>query len=784
MSSDGAAEPASRPAATERAGDGAGSGGPRWLMPALLALFVASGASGLILQQLWLRLLSLVFGVTVYAAATTLASFMGGLALGGLLAGRIADRVRSPLLMLGVVELGVGAFALATAPALAAVQSAWIALHAWLPDGGPVMGVARFLCAGAVLLVPTTLMGASLPIIVRSSLRHGGATGPRVGALYAANTAGALAGTLLCGLVLIESVGIAASFRIAAALNLCAGLAALALARSPALRVPVGATSPAPPDSAPGIAAPVAGEDDGLLLAAFTLSGFVALALEVVWFRALLGVVSATTSAFAFMLAAVLAGIAGGSALAALVARGPRTARRAWMELALLQTALAAATLVSFRWLGSAHAVTAWLAGAAESGSAHGLLLPAVAAALAILPPALLMGLAFPLGLRLHVEGRPDVARRTGVFCALNLLGGIAGALVAGFVLVPGADLDTSVLSLACASLFGGFMLLLPVAPRAPLLAGSVAVAGLALFVAAALSVGDPLGRAWGERYPREERLWHADGVQTSVAVSRRPDGVTVMYLDGLHQANDSPAMVRYHALIGHMGMLLHADPRRVLCIGLGGGVTAGAAASHPGAEVDVVELSDTVVRAARDFFGRANGHVLERPNVHLRVDDGRNWLAVSGQRYDVITADIIQPRHAGAGSLYSVEYFRLARAALADGGLMVQWVSSPGSESWRLIVRTFLAAFPEATLWCDGTLLIGSLRKFDLSLPDVMRKLEDPDVLRIARELSFTDAVALTSAFTCWPDELRRRAGEGPLLTDDRPLLEYDLAAQASDGK
>ncbi len=793
-------------------------------MPVLLLLFVASGASGLICQQLWLRLLSLVFGVTVYAAATTLASFLGGLALGGLLAGRLADRVRSPLRLLGFVELGVGVFALATPWALAGVQAAWVSWHATLPDGGPAIAVARFLCAGAVLLVPTTLMGASLPIIVRSSLLRGGAAGPRVSALYAANTAGALAGTLLCGLVLIEAVGIQASFRVAASLNLVAGLLALVLARHQATRtLPASASAGHAAATATHAAATathaattathaaatathaaatatheaaadaldtawtdvaVAARRDGggrLLLATCALSGFVALALEVLWFRALLGVINATTSSFTFMLAAVLAGIAGGSALASLLsARRPGPVGKAWLQLALLQLLLAVMLPVSFGWLGSATSVHAWLFGPFDPHVGNGFTLPAIAAALAILPAALLMGLSFPLGLRLFVEGAPDVARRTGVFCAFNLCGGLAGALVAGFGLLPHAALDSSVLWMSAVSFVAGLALLVPVSRAAPRQAGIVAAAACALFALAAFSMGNPLAEAWHHRHPAELQLEHVDGAQTSVDISRREDGVTVMYLDGLHQANDSAEMLRYHSLIGHWGLLLHPKPRRVLCIGLGGGVTAGAAAAHPDVEVDIVELSDTVVSAAWEYFEAANGYVLDRPNVHLRVDDGRNWLAVSGRRYDVITADLIQPRHAGAGNLYSVEYFRLARAALNEGGLMVQWVSEPGSESWRLIVRTFLEAFPDATLWCDGTLLVGSTRPFELR-PEVMaRKLASPEVLRIAREMGFFNSIALMKAYTSGPDELRAQVGDGPLLTDDHPLLEYDLTWQA----
>ena len=170
-----------------------------------------------------------------------------------------------------------------------------------------------------------------------------------------------------------------------------------------------------------------------------------------------------------------------------------------------------------------------------------------------------------------------------------------------------------------------------------------------------------------------------------------------MLYLDGLHQANDSQEMVRIHAEIGHLPMLLHPDPNRALVIGLGGGVTAGAVSAHD-TTVDVVELAHSVVAAA-PFFSHVNRDLLNRPNVRLRVDDGRNYLLLTDQRYDVLTADIIQPIHAGAGNLYSREYFMLARRVLRDGGLMLQWIGHRDEEHYRLIMRTFLDVFPDADL-------------------------------------------------------------------------------------
>jgi spermidine synthase len=224
--------------------------------------------------------------------------------------------------------------------------------------------------------------------------------------------------------------------------------------------------------------------------------------------------------------------------------------------------------------------------------------------------------------------------------------------------------------------------------------------------------------------------------------------------------------------MIGHLPMLLHPNPSRALVVGLGGGATAGAVAHH-GASIDLVELSGSVVRGA-EWFRHINDDVVRRPNVALRVDDGRSYLLLSGQQYDVITADIIQPIHAGAGSLYSVEYFTLARNALRPGGLMLQWIGLREPSHYKLIARTFLQVFPDATAWADGSLLVGSLTPLQVRPEDIARKLANPDVRRAVSSVGITDAASVLRLYTAGPDEIRRFIGNGPRLTDDRPLLEY----------
>ncbi|MGD9906769.1 MAG: fused MFS/spermidine synthase [Vicinamibacterales bacterium] len=713
---------------------------------ALCLLFVCSGACGLTYQVLWLRLLSLVFGVTVYAASTVLAAFMAGLALGSLLAERLGRRGH-PLRAFAALEAGIAASALATPALLDAAGALYRPLTAAAGDSLSILTLARFLASFAVLIVPTMLMGATLPVLSRADLVRG--SGARLGTLYAVNTAGALGGALLTGYVLIGGLGMQRTFLLAAALNLTVAAVAWWLAGRAAVAVDPAAVPP--PRDAVGATALSA----NAVLAAMAISGLAALALEIVWFRILVQFLPATSYAFTTMLATVLGGIALGSALASRAL----TRRRDWGRvLAVTIAATSVVVLVSLAALGATYA-----AGWRTSGLTQG-------SAAAILPAAILMGVAFPIALALW--SRPGEDGRTpprpiGTLYAANVVGGIVGAVIGGFALLPW--LGSRGALIACAGLYlaTGVWLLVATGRRA------VAAALVLVFVATARLVPDPFTAALVRRHGPGERIhWKEEGVQTSVSIHTRAFRGRLMYLDGLHQASDAPEMVRLHRLIGHLPMVLHPDPRRSLVVGLGGGATPGAVSQHD-TDVLVVELSDTVRKGA-EFFRHVNYDLFARPNVRLRVDDGRNFLSLTDARFDVVTADLIQPIHAGAGNLYSREYFQLVRAAMADDGLVLQWIGHRPATQYALIMRTFLDVFPHTTLWADGQLMVGATRPLRLAREPFEAK-RRRDVTRAALdEIGLDSFATLTSWYVAGPDELRRFVGDGPLLTDDRPLVEY----------
>jgi spermidine synthase len=597
-------------------------------------------------------------------------------------------------------------------------------------------------------------MGLTLPVLSASSLVRGPGFSARVSALYAVNTSGAVVGAVLAGFVLIGAIGMSRSFLLGAAINVSIGLFALIVERR--VRVSAVAEQEAMGESSiAGLSA-----NSSAIGIVVLVSGLVALALEILWFRMLVQYLTATTYAFTTMLATVLAGIAIGGALAARSLRKPRD----WvMRLFGIQIATALAVLASAIFLGWSYS-----RGWRTSGELQ-------ASAAAILPAAILMGIGFPTAIRIAAspsagDSAASIARRVGKLYSLNVLGAIAGALLGGFLVLPALGTQHGLIALAAA--YGGSALILVAKYRNRMML-TILAGGIVAFVLLAVRVPDPFVAAYARRHGQDMReFWREEGVQTAVSV-HASEFRRSLYLDGLHQANDAPEMVNLHRLIGHLPMVLHPSPQRALVIGLGGGATSGAVSQYPGTQVQIVELSDSVRRAAA-FFTHISYDVLNQPNVSMRVDDGRNFLLLSGQTFDVITADIIQPIHAGAGNVYSREYFSLVQHALREGGLALQWIGHRPPTQYRLIMRTFLDVFPHTTLWLDGNLMVGSMRPLQIDPEVFALKRRDARTAAALDEVGLSSFDVLKSWYMAGPDELRRFVGEGPILTDDRPLLEY----------
>jgi spermidine synthase len=476
------------------------------------------------------------------------------------------------------------------------------------------------------------------------------------------------------------------------------------------------------------------------------------------------------------MLATILGGIAIGSYMAT-----PLLGRRLrWMTvLAAIELAIGIAIVLSFRPLVYLNELRGELAPALSRVMPEYLVYPIAGSLLAIFPTALLMGIAFPIGLRLWADGGSRTAERVGLFYSLNVAGAIVGSLAGGFVLLPQFGSEASLALLAGISFCSGLALLFVARGSTPLRA-ALGAAATAAFAWAVWSSPDPFVQFMAQRYAGTGLVWKQEGVEATVVVHQLgsgPNSRLLMTINGNHQAGTDFPTTFTHRRIGHLPMLVHPSAQTALVIGLGGGATAGAVSLHDGVDVDVVELADAVVDGAR-YFEAINYDVHKRPNVHLRIDDGRNFMMLTKKRYDVITADITQPIYAGAGNLYSREYFELMRGVLKPGGVVMQWI--PGTDAeFKLIARTFISVFPETTAWAGGSLFIGSVEPLRLRRHDFDWKLGVPGRSQGMKDVRIESFEALLENFTAGPNEIRAFIGEGPLLTDDRPLAEYFLSLE-----
>ncbi|SPA15191.1 putative Spermine synthase [Cupriavidus taiwanensis] len=764
----GRAAAASNPAAQAPAAAGPAGVAASACLWAGVLLFL-SGTAGLVFQVVWIRQLSLVVGVDVHAVTTAVSAFFAGLALGGWLFGRVADRHGDALrlyawLEFGVLVLGVGA---TVALAHAAAPFAWLEQRTgWLAWTLPFV----------LVILPAAAMGGTLPVLMRVLMPGAGRVGVQGGRLYAANTAGAIAGTLLAGFVLVPGLGILGSAMAAGALNGAAALAAWLLARR--------ARGTAAATASGEVAGQAAGDlaNGRLALLLYAAAGGIALGYEVVWSQAIVQFLSTRTFAFTVVLATYLAGLALGSALAA---RQAERVRDPWGAFGLLVAAAGLVALLEFvllgEWLLRAQgSLSAWVQGLTASPLVAACASFALAALTVVFVPTLLLGAAFPFVLRVSVDSR-RIGAGVGSVVALNTLGGIAGTALAGFVLVPYVGLVHALALLAIAAAVVGVVAVALGSGVRPLARWAVPMVGVLAVIAAALAPPDRLATLLA-RARGGELVFYEEGRGATVAVVEQSSATNRfrrLYIQGVSNSGDAMTSQRYMRLQALLPLIVHnGTPKSALVIGLGTGITAGATLAWPGLERRVVaELLPPVARAVPSFKG--NFGVATDNRVEIRLRDGRRELLQSPQQYDLVTLEPPPPSAAGVVNLYSTDFYRLAAARLQPGGLVAQWLPLPtqNDEDTRMLVRSFLDVFPHATLWTTELhemMLVGSMSPLALDAEQIRARFAQPGVAAALQAVGVRSAAALMATWVTDRAGLDWYAADAPAVTDDRPRIEY----------
>ncbi|VVE07694.1 Polyamine aminopropyltransferase [Pandoraea iniqua] len=749
-------------------------GRPSRLSAAVVAamLLFMSGAAGLIYQIVWIRQLSLVVGVDVHAVALVVGAFFGGLALGGWYFGRIADRLPNPLRLYAQLECAVLLLGVAATFVLpyAAAPFAWLDAH---------LGALAWGLPLALVIVPAIGMGGTLPVMMRLVTTPTDGIGRAGGRCYAANTVGAIAGTLLAGFVLIPSLGMTGSALVAGGLNGLAALLAWRFSRRFAEE-----SARAQVSNAPAVVAPedTARNQARLALALYAVAGGIALGYEVVWSQSIVQFMSTRTFAFSVVLATYLAGLALGSAAAARFAdrvRDPWSAFGALVSaaglVALLETVLLGGWLIRTQL-----ALQAWVVAATSQTSLAMYASFALAALCIVFVPTLLLGAAFPFVLRIGVD-RSRVGTDVGRVVAWNTVGGIAGSALAGFVLVPSIGLVRTLTVLAGSACAIGLLAVwrgegMRTRSRwlVPALTAAVVVAAMG---ASPERFASLLTQSRGG-----DAVFYEEGKGATVAVlEQRSSSNTFrrLYIQGVSNSGDAMTSLRYMRLQTLLPLIVHnGEPKSALVIGLGTGITAGAMLAYPGLQYRVVaELLPAVARAAPNFSG--NFDVASDKRVDIRLRDGRRELLQSQQAYDLITLEPPPPSAAGVASLYSTDFYHLAAKRLQPGGLVAQWLPLPtqNDEDTRSLVRSFLDVFPYASLWTTElheTMLIGSLTPLDLDVQRIQRRFAEPKTRDALQAVGVRSAEALLATWVTDRAGLEWYAADALPVTDDRPRIEY----------
>lgn len=742
-----------------------------------------SGTAAVAYEVLWSRSLVVSLGNSADATAAVLAAFMGAMGAGAVFIGRRGDSVRDPLLVYAALE-GVLAVCALAVPHLAQTVLPRVAA-AVLSSGVPVLGwVLRLALAVLIVAVPAAIMGATLPLVVRRLARSAGDAARWFGFLYMANTLGGCAGAAAAGLVVVPLLGIRTGSGLAALLNL--GAAALALWARRAER-------PRRAQSCVDELGASRRRIWALAVALAVTSGAFMLLMERMWSRLLVLVLGHDTYGFAAMLVAAIAGLALGGGLGGILSR--RRARALTWAAALLVTA--AALAMGCFWITSSVLLATHadpfgiLADASLSTrSSMGVWHPLALAMMPTLLPSVAVGAVFPLACA-AVDPRPEsTGREVGLLTAANSLGCVLGALLptVGVVELMGVQGTVTAGGVAAAVVGVGVILRQPtirgVWPRILSAAALAAVAAAALLAPGAATRDLTVMMVGGQT---ERILYHREGRTATVTVTRNEiDGVRQLFVNAVNEVSTRYVHDQSFSLLGHLGPLLHPDPRDALVICHGAGLTAGAVASHPQMQVTVVDLESRVVEAAREFSD-LNGNLHENSRVSVVVDDGRNHLLTTDHRYDVITVDSTHPRAVDSWVLYTTQFYELASRRLDEDGIIVQWVPLHGmsEREFRILVGTFAGVFSHAQLWANvgydrigftGYALLVARRSGPLFVhaDRLSQRIAVPSVGREMHRWGMEGPADLLDCFIAGPEALRRWTRQLPANTDDRPLTPF----------
>lgn len=753
----------------------------------VLTLFFLSGATALVYEVVWSKYLSLMFGSTVQAQTVVLAVFMGGLALGNRLFGARAAAMRQPLAGYGYVELAIGLFAFAFPAIHAGADRVFISVGSNFADSPNALLALKATLAVALLIVPTVLMGGTLPLLA-SWLQRSSDDATRGSArFYSTNSLGAVFGSFIAGFYLVANWGMAASLQLAAFANLLVGAAAILISRK------VGDLQPINVEASRSAAA-----KSPLARAAFAMvavTGAVSMALEVISARVVILFVGGSLQAFALVLVAFILGIGIGSGIVA----GKRFAgwqnERTVLGLLLTASGLIGLFIIFIKEWAFFYSAARYALAPNEIGYiAHQLLIAFLALGILGLPAAVL-GAVLPIAIRMSDTAETSLSDQVGRLLTWNTIGAVVGVLMAGFVLMPNLGIRGSLALLAVALALVATVAAWARAHRKLAVTGLSVALGVSMF---AFLGGQDWRHVLGagifrmrnfrltdetfeKRKAAVEILYYKDAADATIAVERGRSetgiGQTMLRVNGKADAS-SRGDYCTQLLCAHLPMAARPDSKNVFILGFGSGVTAGAALAHPIESLTIVENCKPVLVAA-GYFDEWNRRALQDPRARVRHEDARTILKLSPRKYDVIISQPSNPWVASNGGVFSREYYELCASRLAEKGIMAQWVQMYEIHDGivELIVRTFASVYPHFEIWESSygdLILLGANQPWESNAQTVGRVFERPTVRADFANVGINNPNALMARQVASQRTAGAIVGDGPVQSDEFPVLEY----------
>jgi spermidine synthase len=777
---------------------------PRFL-PLLLLLFLGSGCAALIYEIVWLQLLQLVIGSSAVSLGLLLGTFMGGMCLGSLALARLIPQRCHPLRVYALLESLMAILGVAVLFAMPAIGRLY-APHA----GHGLTGILwRGVVASICLLPPTFLMGATLPAIARwvESTARGMSW---LGLFYGGNTAGAVLGCLLAGFYLLRVYDMAVATYVAAAINVTVALSAFVLAfltpHTPPHEQGANASVNSRPDAEKN-SPPVSVAGSRVVCFAIACSGLCALAAEVIWTRWLSLMLGATVYAFSIILAVFLAGLGLGSMGGSLLAR---SRLRPAIALGWCQLLLAAAMTWAAWMLTSSLPYWPINPGLAATHPWHTFQLDLVRCLWALLPATILWGASFPLALAAVAAGGSDPGRVVGKIYAANTVGAIIGALAASLLLIAWLGTQNTQRLIIALSAVSGLVLLLFSFWRRT--SGETSAdnssANIVMFVSLALVCG-LIGYFVGSIPPvpwkliahgrylttyGEDRtlIYMGEGMNASVAVTQTEDGALNFHISGKIEASTVPQDMRLQRMLGHLPAMLHHNPRSILVVGCGAGVTAGSFLTYPEVtNITICEIEPLIPQKITPYFKKENYDVVNDPRVKIFYDDARHFVLTCPDKFDIITSDPIHPWVKGAATLYTRDYFQMCREHLNPGGIVTQWVPLYESDlrTVKSEMATFFNVFPNGTLWDNDdngagydTVVLGTQEPLSIDLDRLQARWQaEPAAVQSLKDVGLGTIFALLTTYGGQAADLQPWLADAQINTDRNLRLQY-LAGWASD--